>query len=159
MVKKIFFDPSFLGIRILIVISIIMTFVQLFTAISLSCQLTLIQLIILPHWVASIYLEKIQLPTRTLETKAGTIVGVLTEIVSAVIFSITEIIRFLFPEFREPFFLEHRVSIPSDDTLVSMAFILGIVLVGLVMIVVSAFSGFLAALLPTRKWLSKLNSG
>jgi hypothetical protein len=155
--KQILLEQTLLVIRILIGFSIFLTLVQLFTPISLSCQLTLFQLIVFPHVATSIFLWKIQLHNRREELIVGSSVGSITALFPVLLFLIIEILRFLSPEYREPFFVERGVTIPEDNTLLSVAFTVAFIFSSILMLAISAFSGYIAALFPIKYWFNKIN--
>lgn len=157
LLKKVLFEQNLLVVRLIICLSILITLAQLFSPITLNCQLMLIQLVLFPHLAVSFFLWKIQIHDNKEKLKVGSKVGAITVSFSIILFLIIEMIRFLSPDYREPFFVERGVPIPDDDVLVSIAFTGAIIFISILMGIIGALSGFIAALFPIKYWLNRFD--
>jgi hypothetical protein len=153
------FGTGFRSLWILIALSCVLTLVQLFTIISLNYQLIIIQIIIIPHWAASIFLEKVKIISRSEQLRAGMLIGAITELLPAILLSITEAIRFLSPQYNDLYHQVFNVGNSPNDIAILLGIIGATVFIGILLVIVSALFGFLAALSPIRNFLGRMNIG
>jgi hypothetical protein len=154
---RIIYDSNLKTVRILITLSILLTLIQLFTEISFNYQIIVIQVIIFPHWAASIFLEKVELKNQISKIKASISVGGLVALVPAILLSIKELSILLSSEFNNLIIDYFGAEYPPSETVIFLGIIGAVLIFSSVLICISGFSGFLAAILPTRRWIGKLD--
>jgi hypothetical protein len=150
--REILYKREFLWIRVLVIVAALSCFITFFYKnIPFSCQLSFIQNLLLPFFATSLFLSKKRFLSFLDRIKIGVLLGASFGAITATLTTAISNIDYYFLGVRGEAFVASNQPVPPFNLSTLWAELGSQVCIWLLLILISAFSGFIAALIPFKE--------
>lgn len=159
LMKGIFIDKRFRGIRIVIFLSIFVSILSVVFSFSWNSLLRLIQLVIIPHLVSSWILAKVDMPLMNQRVKIGALIGIISGGIPITIYCLDAFNQVLSMDWSR--YLDWTENFPVDmrQLYLFITYLFAIdsmILAWVLLVSICAFCGLLAVYFPIWNWRGQL---